>query len=146
MAKVINIGITKKFGAMITAVPEVEVIAGQGLLGDRHCKPDNENRCQISLIESENVDYYNKISTSSISPVEFRRNIITKGIRLNALVGKEFFIGKIKVKGLELCRPCKHLEELLNQKNLIKKMLLKSGFRCEILTNGKIYINDEITY
>ena len=77
-------------------------------------------------------------------PKDFRRNIITEGIRLNELVGSEFFIGNVKVKAHDLCRPCKYLQESLNQKNLVKKLLRKGGLRCEILTNGKIFVGDEI--
>ena len=60
------------------------------------------------------------------------------------MLNKEFFVGKIKLKAHDLCRPCKPLQESLNQKNLVKEFLRKGGLRCEILTNGKITIGDEI--
>ena len=62
--------------------------------------------------------------------------MITKGIELNILVGKQLMIGKIKIKGNDLCRPCKHLQETLNQKDIVKEFLQKGGLRCEILTSG----------
>ena len=71
-------------------------------------------------------------------------DIITEGIRLNELIGSEFFIGDIKVKAHDLCRPCKYLQETLKQNDLIKTMLKKSGIRCEILTNGKIIVGNKI--
>ena len=109
-----------------------------------HFKNDNEKRRQITLIEIENINHYNQISGTSILPKDFRRNIITEGIRLNELVGSEFFIGNVKVKAHDLCRPCKYLQESLHQKNIIKELLLTGGLRCEILSCGRIYINDQV--
>ena len=120
------------------------MIAGKGILNDRHFKADNEKKSQATLIEIENINYYNQISKTSIPAKDFRRNIITEGVELNKLVGSEFFIGEVKVKGHDLCRPCKYLQEFLNQKNLVKELLRKGGLRCEILNSGKISIGDEI--
>ena len=60
------------------------------------------------------------------------------------MVGKEFFIGKVKVRAHDLCRPCKNLQESFQQKNTVKELLYTGGLRCEILSNGKIFINDQI--
>ena len=76
--------------------------------------------------------------------MNFRRNIITEGIELNKLVNKEFLIGSVKVKGHDLCRPCKYLQDLLGQENFVKKLIFKGGLRCEILLSGKIFVNDII--
>ena len=127
-------------------VDSVESIAGKGLLNDRHFREVNEKKSQITLIEIENINHYNQISGTSIPSKDFRRNIITKGIKLNELVGSEFFIGKVKVKAHDLCRPCKYLQESLKQKNLVKELLRKGGLRCEILTDGKIFVGDKIEY
>ena len=59
-------------------------------------------------------------------------------------MGKKLLIGKVSVEGVDLCRPCRHLSELLNQDNIIKEFLRRGGLRCQILTSSKIYINDEI--
>lgn len=146
MAKVFEIAICKSFKGKMEKVNSTEAIAGKGLVKDRHFKKENDKKCQITLIEIENINYYNQISSSSIMPIDFRRNIITQDIKLNGLIGKEFFIGKVKVKGHDLCRPCKYLQETLNQKNLVKELLLKAGLRCEILASGKISVGDEIKY
>ena len=66
------------------------------------------------------------------------------GIGFISGVGKDFFIGSVKLKAHDLCRPCKYLQESLKQKNIIKEFLLKGGLRCEILTSGEIFINDII--
>ena len=144
MPKVIEIAISENSGKVMKNVHSVESIAGKGLLNDRHFKEDNEKKSQITLIEIENINHYNQISKTSILPKDFRRNIITEGIKLNELVGSEFFIGEVKVKAHDLCRPCKYLQESLNQNDLIKKLLHKAGLRCEILTNGRISVGNEI--
>ena len=144
MPKVIEIAISESSGKVMKNVDSVESIAGKGLINDRHFKEDNKNKSQITLIEIENINHYNQISRTSILPKDFRRNIITKGIKLNELVGSEFFIGEVKVRAHDLCRPCKYLQESLKQKNLVKELLLKAGLRCEILTDGKIFVGNEI--
>ena len=93
IGKILEIGISENPGGKMHSVPNVEAVAGKGLVNDRHHKEGNKNRSQITLIEIENIDYYNQISGTSIPPINFRRNIITKDIKLNDLVGIEFFIG-----------------------------------------------------
>ena len=144
MARVIKIGITPYKGGKINSVSSIDVINGKGIVGDRNFKENNDLRKQITLIEIENINNYNKISKTNISAVDFRRNIVTEDIRLNDLLGNEFYIDKIKLKAHDLCRPCKYLQDSLNQKNVLKEFLFKGGLRCEILSSGKISIDDII--
>ena len=106
-------------------------------------KENNEKKSQITLIEIENINHYNQISGTSISSKDFRRNIITKGIKLNDLLGKEILVGKVRIKGHRLCDPCKYLQDKLQQKNLTN-LYKRGGLRCEILSSGKISVNDKI--
>ena len=96
------------------------------------------------MIESENIDFYNSKYNLNIPYVDFRRNIITKGIRLNDLIGKKFLVGNVKVEGIDLCRPCRHLTEILNQENILKEFLRKGGLRCQILSSSIINVGDNI--
>ena len=144
MPKVVKIGICPEKGKEIVSLVEVFAIEGQGLSGDRYSKIENDIKNQITLIEIENIIFFNKISNTSIEALKFRRNIVTKDIKLNDLVGKEFFIGKVKVKGHDLCRPCKYLQNILKQKNILKDLMFKGGLRCEVMNSEKIYINDKI--
>ena len=146
MAKVFDIAISQDSKGKMKSVDNVKAVAGKGIVNDRHFKENNNNRSQITLIEIENINYYNKISGTSFLAKDFRRNIITEGVKLNQLLGKEFFIGEVKVKGHDLCRPCKYLQETLNQKNIIKEFLQKGGLRCEILIDGNILVGDKIKY
>ena len=144
MSEVSKICITNKSAEEMQDVNTVEVIASKGIVKDRYFNENNNQDIQITLIESENIDYYNQISETNIPYISFRRNIITKGIQLNDLVGKEFLIGNVKIKGHRLCAPCRYLQEMLKQKNLVKKLLNRGGLRCEILTDGTISVNDPI--
>ena len=80
----------------------------------------------------------------SIPYINFRRNIITKGIQLNDLVGKKFFVGDVHLEGVDLCRPCRHLAETLNQDNIIKEFLRRGGLRCQILSSSTLKVGDKI--
>ena len=144
MSEVLKLGITNKNNKKIIEVNSIEVLKNKGIIGDRHFDEFNDPYCQLSLIESENIDYYNLKYGLKISYVDFRRNVVTKGIQLNDLVGKKFLIGKVKVEGIDLCRPCRHLTEILDQDNIIKEFLRKGGLRCQILSSSKINIGDEI--
>ena len=144
MSKVIEIGISKKEGGKIINVNQVEAIKGEGLVGEKHFRKNNEKKSQITLIEIENINHYNKITGTTIPSINFLRNIVTEGIQLNVLVDKEFFIGEVKVKAHDLCSPCKYPQEFLHQKNTVKELLYTGGLRCEILSSGKIFINDQI--
>ncbi len=144
MSKVLKLGTTSINNKKINEVKTIEVIENKGVLGDRHFNDFNDPYCQLTLIESENIDYYNSKYGLNFSYLEFRRNIITRGIQLNNLVGKKFLIGKAKVEGIDLCRPCRHLSETLNQDNIIKEFIRRGGLRCQILTSSKIEVGDKI--
>ena len=144
MSVVFKIGITKNKNQEIQEVKEINVSAGKGIIGDRYYCEHNEDCNQLTLIESENIDYYNEKFNLKIPYLSFRRNIVTRGIKLNDLVGKKLIIGQTAIKAIDLCRPCKSLQKNLGQSNLIKEFLRKGGLRCEILTSTNVKIGDEI--
>ena len=142
--KVFKIGICEKNSQKINEINEIEVLSQKGILGDRHFREHKNHKGQITLIEKENIDDYNKKYKTRISYIDFRRNIITEGIELNSLIQKQIKIGDIKILPYELCRPCSHLEQMVNSKDIIKEFLKKGGLRCEVLVSGKVKIGDEI--
>ena len=144
MSEVLKLGITAIHNQSIQEVGSIEVIANQGIVGDRHFKKFNDPYNQISLIESEGIDNYNIKFGLNISYIDFRRNIITKGTKLNDLVGKKFKVGTVELEGIDLCRPCRHLSENLSQNNIIKEFLRKGGLRCQILSSSNINVGDKI--
>ena len=146
MPKIIEIGITKKNNQKlkIEKVNNVEVVAGKGIKGDRNYHDNNEARKQITLIESESIDYFNQKFNTNFSYLDLRRNLVTKDIRLNDLIGKKLSIGQIDIRVHDLCRPCNYLQEILGKDNIIKEFLNRGGLRCEILFSGNIKVEDEI--
>ena len=142
--KVFKIGISKNKRQKINEINEIEVLSGKGVLGDRHFHDSKDYKGQITLIEKENIDYYNNKYKTKIPYIDFRRNIITEGIELNGLVKKEIEIGTIKILPYELCKPCLHLEQMVNGKDIIKEFLIRGGLRCEVLVSGKVKIGDKI--
>ena len=139
MSIVHKIGITEKNNQEIENKKSIEVIAFKGIIGDRYFHDFNGDREQITLIESENIDYYNKTFKTNFKYLDFRRNI-----KLNDLVGKIISVGEVKLKANDLCRPCKNLQNRLKKNNIIKEFLRRGGLRCEILTSGTINIGDKI--
>ena len=142
---VYKIGIAKKNNQEIDKKESIEVVASKGIVGDRYFHDFNGDREQITLIESENIDYYNNTFNTKFTYLEFRRNIVTKNIKLNDLVGKTIQVGNIKLKVNDLCRPCKDLQQRLGKSNIIKEFLRRGGLRCEILSSGTINVGDKIT-
>ena len=144
MGEVLKLGITKNNNQPIKEVDSIEVLANKGIIGDRHFHEFNDPYNQLSLIESENIDDYNIRFGLNIPYIDFRRNVITKGIRLNDLVGKKLKVGSVELDAIDLCRPCRHLTEMLNQKNVLKEFLRKGGIRCQILSSSNIHVGDKI--
>ena len=142
--KVFKIGISKDAGQKINEINEIKVLSGKGVLGDRHFHDYNDYKGQITLIEKENIDYYNNKYKIKIPYIDFRRNIVTEGIQLNSLIEKEMEIGTIKILPYQLCTPCLHLEQMVNGKDILKEFLRRGGLRCEVLVSGKIKIGDKI--
>ena len=144
MSEIIKIGFTKDHNKEIIETNEIDLIAGKGIVNDRHFKDYNDPLNQLSIIEGENIDEYNLKNKLNIPYLNFRRNIVTRGIKLNDLVGKKISVGSVKLEVLDLCRPCRHLSEKLGRSEIIKEFLRKGGIRCQIINDGKISLFDKI--
>ncbi len=144
MSKILEIGITKISNGFIENIDAIELVEGKGIKGDRYFIDFNDIRSQVTLIESENIDYYNRTFNTNFLYKDFRRNLITKDIKLNDLIGKKLSIGNSELLGNDLCRPCKSLQEKLGKNNIIKEFLRRGGLRCQIIKSGSIKIGDVI--
>ena len=144
MSEVYKLGISTKNNRPIKEVNSIDVLANQGVVGDRHFKEFNDPYNQLSLIESENIDHYNIRFGLSIPYIDFRRNVVTKGVKLNELIGKKILVGNVELEVIDLCRPCRHLTEVLGQDNILKEFLRKGGLRCQVLSSSSIKIGDKI--
>jgi MOSC domain-containing protein YiiM len=142
-----HIHIAEAEGAPVRAVDTVQAIAGVGLEGDRYAKgkgfwPDDGESRDLTLIEAEAVEAAAAAGVS-LAPGESRRNVTTRGIRLNDLVGKEFWIGGVLARGTDLCEPCTHLAAMTG-KPVIKPLVHRGGLRADLLTSGPIRVGDAI--
>ena len=144
MSEVYKLGVSNKNNQQINEVNSIDVLANQGVVGDRHFQEFNDPYNQLSLIESENIDYYNIKYWLNIPYLDFRRNVVTKGIQLNDLIGKKILVGNVELEGIDLCRPCRHLTEVLGQDSILKEFLRRGGLRCQVLSSSNIKIGDKI--
>lgn len=148
--KVEAIYIAPERGEPIIGVDQAYLVPGLGIQGDRYCvhqgETSKENRPdrQLTLIESEAIEAINQDAGIQISPPDTRRNIITRGIRLNELVGRVFFVGTAQIHGIRLCEPCDYLASRTD-KRILTAMAHRGGLRAEILSEGIIHQNDAIT-
>jgi len=140
---VVAIHIAAKAGAEAMAVGEVRAVAGKGLEGDRNfpaAKPDR----QVTLIAVEELEWLKREHGIELTPASSRRNIATRDVRLGELVGREFAVGAVRLKGLRLCEPCGHLEKLAGLPGLKKLFAGRCGLRAEILAGGVIRVGDAV--
>ena len=133
----------------MAAAPEIRALAGCGIEGDRYCREEGtfskkSPSNQMTLIETEALDGAAQEYGFAIAAEESRRNVLTRGMALNHLVGREFTIGSVRLRGLKLCEPCSHLERLAG-KEMIKALRHRGGLRAEILNDGVIKVGDIIT-
>jgi MOSC domain-containing protein YiiM len=116
---------------------------GKGLEGDRKTSDNNAPDRQLTLIESEAIEALRRELDLSLLPGDARRQVVTRGVPLNHLVGREFRIGAVRARGLRLCEPCEHLASL-TQPKVLPGLVHRGGLRAEILTAGVIRAGDEV--
>jgi MOSC domain-containing protein YiiM len=137
----INIG---PFGEVPAPVQSVEAHTGKGLAGNRYYFEQGAKPGQaLTLIAAEALEGLDSEHGISVSAAESRRNVLTRGIDLNALVGKRFRVGNVECEGIELCEPCKDLERA-TQPGVIEGLLHRGGLNADILTDGVISVGDEV--
>lgn len=134
----------------LRAVAEVSAVAHHGLEGDRHFLPPGGGRtgprssCDVTLIEVEALDALAREHHIALSPAQSRRNILTRGIRLDALVGAQVDVGPVRLRGVKLSQPCAHLERLTALPGVVRGLVHRAGLRTEIVTGGLIRVGDRI--
>jgi MOSC domain-containing protein YiiM len=126
----------------------VLAIPGAGLEGDRYAlkqgtffKPQSDY--ELTLIEAEAIEALRDDYGVELAAGDARRNVVTRDVPLNHLVGKEFTIGDVRIRGIRLCEPCEHLQRLTG-KQLIKGLRHRGGLRAQVLTKGTIHAGDQV--
>jgi len=144
-----HIHIAAAAGSPMQSLDSVEAVAGVGLTGDRYARREGfwkdagEESRDVTLIEAEELERLARESGIDLAPGESRRNLTTRGIRLNGLVGKEFWIGGVLARATELCEPCTHLVALTG-KPVIKPLTRRAGLRADLLSSGPISVGSSI--
>ena len=106
--------------------------------------PDPRVDRHVTLIEAEEVERLAVDAGIHLAPGESRRNITTRGVRLNDLVGRRFRVGGALLEGTRLCEPCTDLEALTG-KPVMRPLLHRAGLRALIIEGGDIAVGDDIT-
>ena len=144
MSKVFKICITNKSGEDLKNLDNIKVIANKGIINDRYYNNFKNKEEQVTLINLEEIEIFNKKINREIDPKDFRRNIIVSGIKLNKLIGKKIKINNVILYIHEICQPCNYLQKKLSASNLVKLLVNKSGVRAEILSSGFIEVGNKI--
>jgi MOSC domain-containing protein YiiM len=138
--------ITETHGEVPQPIERVRAVAGGGLVGNRYFYADGDappGRA-ITLVAAEAVEAFVDETGIEVTAAETRRNVLTRGIDVNALVGKRFRIGEIECMGVELCEPCTHLEGM-TKPGVIKGLVHRAGLNADVLNDGDIAVGDVVT-
>ncbi len=146
---VVSIHVSPTAAGPMRSVDEVRAVPGQGLEGDRYFAgggtysdrpgPDRE----VTLIESESIEALARDYEVDIRPGDARRNVVTRGVSLNHLVGREFRVGDVLLRGLRLCEPCTHLARLVGH-DVVPGLVHRGGLRAQIVRGGVVRVGDGV--
>lgn len=146
----VSIHVASKAAGPPGSVSQARVVPGKGIEGDRYFDGSGTwsnhpgNGREVTLIEAEAIEAMASESGINLAPGASRRNLMTRGVPLNHLVGREFRVGEVRLKGMRLCEPCEHLEGLTT-KGVKSALLHRAGLRAEALTGGTLRIGDTIS-
>ena len=133
------------------SVKEVRAVSGKGLEGDRYFYRTGTFSNQpgtgrdVTLIELEALEALQRDYAIELNPGQPRRNVVTRGMPLNHLVGIEFAVGAVTLRGTRLCEPCSHLEKL-TRKGTMRGLIHRGGLRADIVAGGVIRVGDMIHF
>jgi MOSC domain-containing protein YiiM len=142
--RVEGIFLATNHGELPTPVDRVRALAGRGLEGNRYFFDSGAPAgSAITLISAEAVEALESEHGLSLEPAATRRNVLTRGIDLNALVGRRFRVGDVECEGIELCEPCLDLESM-TQPGVINGLVHRGGLNADILNDGHISVGDAV--
>ena len=142
--RVEGIFLTTEHGELPTPVDRVRAVAGRGLEGNRYFYESEAPAGRaVTLIAAEAVDALESEHGISLEAAATRRNVLTRGIDLNSLVGRRFRVGDVECEGVELCEPCLHLESM-TQTGVINGLVHRGGLNADILNDGHISVGDPV--
>ncbi len=150
--KIVNLFISQSIESSMKKVNQIVLKEKKGIFGDRYYNQEgtfsNKGKIEpdrdVTLIEIEKINEFNNEFNQNITDEDLRRNITVSNCNLNNLVGKEFQIGNVVLKGIRLCEPCKYLAEKLNNEKILTKLVHKAGLRAQIIKGGSIDITSQL--
>ncbi|MGZ6963021.1 MAG: MOSC domain-containing protein [Acidimicrobiia bacterium] len=147
---VLALHISEAEGGPMTTRDAVRAVAGRGLEGDRYfdgtgtySEREGPGR-QVTLIEAEALEAIARDQDIDLAPGASRRNVTTRGVPLNHLVGREFTVGEVRMRGIKLCEPCGYLQRTLGIDHLVQALAHRAGLNAEILGDGEIRVGDRV--
>ena len=147
--RIASIHVARTGGAPMETIGNARAVAGRGLEGDRYYEKlgtysgrPGSGRA-VTLIESEALEALKRDYGINIEAAQARRNIVTHAVALNHLVGREFTVGAIRLRGMRLCEPCAYLEKLTGP-GILRGLIHRGGLRAEVLFSGMIHVGDRI--
>jgi MOSC domain-containing protein YiiM len=151
MGQVEAIHVAHSAGAAMQSMHEVEAVVGLGLAGDRYFngvgfysnRPTDPGAREVTLIEAEVLDRLKADNGIALGVGEHRRNLTTRGVRLDDLLGQRFRVGEVLLEGVKDCPPCDHLEQLVG-KPVLQPLVSRGGLRARVLVGGTIRLGDAI--
>lgn len=145
---VVSIHIAAAKSLPMQQLAEVNALAGQGIESDRYFtgtgtySNSRDVSRDITLIEIEAIEALQK-KCIFMEPGHARRNVVTRGVPLNRLVGRMFSVGEVRLRGTRLCEPCAYLETV-TQKGVLKELIHRGGLRADIIIGGTIHVGDTV--
>jgi MOSC domain-containing protein YiiM len=138
--------VTPEHGELPAPVESVRARAGRGLEGNRYYwdEGDAPPGRAVTLIAVEAIEAVASEGLMSMEAAAMRRNVLTRGVDVNELVGKRFRIGGVECEGVELCEPCSSLESM-TQPGVIKAFVHRAGLNADVLNDGEISVGDSVT-
>jgi len=145
-----RIFIAPESGGPPVEMAQVRVLAGAGIEGDRYFKAADEPGQNITLVEAEVIDAFNAHFGTGHELSITRRNLVTRGVRLSLFVGKDFFVGEVRLRGVELCEPCRGLgqamaSDVATPSAAVKYLMHRAGIRADVLTSGAIAVGARVS-
>jgi MOSC domain-containing protein YiiM len=144
---VVEINISPIHEQLPEPIARVRAVAGRGLEGDRNFLADGDpqpsREKDLTLIATEALEALAAEHGIELSAAESRRNVATRGIDLNALVGRRFRVGEVECEALELCEPCNHLEGM-TKPGVLRGLVHRAGVNAAILSGGEIAVGDRV--
>ena len=144
MGKIELINITNNSNHKTSYINQAFLEKDKGIINDRYYNHYKNKKEQVTLINREEIDDFNKNTGKKIDYKDFRRNIIISGINLSQYINKKIIIQNVILNIYELCQPCNYLQKKLGISNLVKMLVNKSGVRAEIISSGFISVGDKI--